>query len=367
MFKKCLLSLALIGLAVSVAQAQTSTNTSTQDGKVTNNRMDSYLMFMPYYLFADSDRSIKLPATGEQTDVDAGSGFMFGYGQQIKGNWFWEAQAFAGMIESGVGGATDFYQYGLGIDLAYRFARGSAVSPFVLAGLGGVYDDVVPDDDDSFNLFGNLGVGVISAPITDSGLRLRADARYIYSMFDNANSDGMGDIRLAVGLVVPLSQRVVEHTVVKTETVPVVDSDGDGVPDRNDDCPNTLPGALVDSHGCAQIDQNIQLEGVKFQFDKSTLTANAKVILRSVVKALEGQPGMRVKIAGHTDSIASNEYNQRLSERRARSVKQFLVGHGISPARLTTVGYGETRPIATNETAAGRQKNRRVVFHILKK
>lgn len=367
MLKKCLLSLVMIGFAVSVAQAQTSTNTSTQDGTVINNRMDSYLMFMPYYLFADSDRSVVLPATGKPTDVDTGTGFVLGYGQQIKGSWFWETQAFAGLIDTSTGGVTDFYQYGLGLDLLYRFARDAAVSPFVLAGLGGVYDDVVPDDDDSFSLFGNLGVGVMSGPIADSGLRLRADARYIYSMFDNANSDGMGDIRLAVGLVAPLGQRVVEHTVVKTKTVPVVDSDGDGVPDRNDDCPNTLPGALVDSHGCAQMDQNIQLEGVKFQYDKATLTANAQVILRSVVKALEGQPSMHVQIAGHTDSIASNAYNQALSERRAHSVKRFLVNHGISPTRLTTVGYGETRPIATNETAAGRQKNRRVVFHIVNK
>lgn len=365
MLKQCLLSLVLIGCAVSAAQAQTSTDTNTQSREVINNRMASYLFFMPYYLFADSDRSGTLPATGQPTDVDAGTGFAFGYGQHIRDGWYWEGQAFAGLIDSGVDGATDFYQYGLGLDLMYRFARDATVSPFVLGGLGGVYEDVVPDDADGLNLYANVGFGAMSEPLTNGGLRLRAEARYIYDRFDNGPNDGMGDVRLGVGLITPLGERVVKQTIVKTKTVPLVDSDGDGVPDRNDDCPNTLSGALVDDHGCAQMDQDIQLEGVKFQYDKASLTANAQVILRSVVKALKGQPGMDVKIAGHTDSNGSNAYNQGLSERRADSVKRFLVGHGISPARLTTIGYGETRPIATNETAAGRQKNRRVVFHIL--
>src|SRR5699024_6709720 len=195
-------------------------------------------------------------------------------------------------------------------------------------------------------------------------LRMRAEARYIYDDYNNAEHSGMGDVRLAVGLVAPLGPRVVERTVVKTKEVPLVDSDGDGVPDQNDDCPNTLPGSLVDSRGCAKENQNITMEGVKFEYDKATLTANAEIILQNAVKALKGQPNMRVQIAGHTDSIGSNAYNQDLSDRRARSVKRFLVSHGIDSSRLTTIGYGETRPIATNKTAAGRQKNRRVVFHI---
>lgn len=358
MLRKCLAALFLISLAVSTVQAQTSTNAANADQKILNNGMDSYITVMPYYLMADEDRG---------AHVDAGTGFVFGYGQRIDGGLFWETQAFAGLVDSGIGGATDYYQYGLGLDLMYRFARDAVLSPFVLAGFGGIYNDVVPDENDGLDLFANLGVGVMSAPITDAGLRLRAGARYIYDMFETQQQEGMSDIRLGVGVVVPLGQRVIERTTIKQVAATVVDSDGDGVPDRQDDCPNTLPGSLVDSNGCAQADQAIELQGVKFEYDQATLTANAQVILRNAVKALKGQPGMHVEIAGHTDSVASQAYNLELSQRRAESVKRFLVAHGISPARLTTVGYGETRPIATNATAAGRQKNRRVVFHILDK
>lgn len=358
MLRKLIYGLALIGFAVTAAQAQTSATEADSDTQVVKTGMESYLTVMPYYLMADEDRG---------PEVDAGTGFMFGYGRQIDGGFFWEGQAFAGLIDSGIDGASDFYQYGLGLDIMYRFARDAAISPFVLAGLGGIYNDVVPDDDDGTSLFGNIGLGAMTGPITDGGLRLRAEARYIYDRFETADNEGMSDVRIALGLVAPLGQHVVERTVVKTVTdeAPLIDSDGDGVPDNSDDCPNTLPGSLVDSRGCAQDNQTVELEGVKFEYDKATLTANAEVILRNAVKALKGQPSMRVEIAGHTDSIASQSYNLDLSQRRADSVKRFLAEHGIDPSRMTTVGYGETRPIATNETPEGRQKNRRVELHIL--
>lgn len=362
MLKRLILGLTLFGLAVTAVQAQNDSGDMTggmsQDGKVIQTDISSYLTIMPYYLFADEDRG---------AEVDSGTGFMFGYGRQIQGGFFWEAQAFAGLIETGDGQGADFYQYGLGLDLVYRFLHKASISPFVLAGLGGIYNDVVPNEDDSASFFANVGLGVMADPFSKGGLRLRAGARYIYDRFENDVSQGMSDIRLAVGVVAPLGQRVVQRVKTVTKQVPLVDSDGDGVPDRNDDCPNTLPGALVDSHGCAEEDQNITLQGVKFEFDKATLTANAQVILRDVVEALKGQPSMRVQIAGHTDAIGTNAYNEDLSRRRAASVQQFLVEHGIDPDRLTTIGYGETRPIATNATPQGRQKNRRVVFHILSK
>src|SRR5699024_6687488 len=119
--RKLIYGLALIGFAVTAAQAQTSATEADSDTQVVKTGMESYLTVMPYYLMADEDRG---------PEVDAGTGFMFGYGRQIDGGFFWEGQAFAGLIDSGVSGASDFYQYGLGLDLMYRFARDAAISPF---------------------------------------------------------------------------------------------------------------------------------------------------------------------------------------------------------------------------------------------
>jgi len=105
----------------------------------------------------------------------------------------------------------------------------------------------------------------------------------------------------------------------------------------------------------------IRLAGsVLFDFDSDRIRPDAERTLREVVAVLKELSGRPVRIEGHTDSIASEVYNQRLSERRAASVLEWLVAHGIDRARLRAVGFGETRPVADNGTAEGRQKNRRV-------
>jgi len=163
-----------------------------------------------------------------------------------------------------------------------------------------------------------------------------------------------------------------------------LDSDGDGVPDYLDECPNTPPGAKVlpngcalvgdcrkprpgeqvDANGCA-VDKNFILKGVKFEFDSDRLTAEAKRILMDVAKTLLAYPNVSVEVEGHTDNIGSDSYNLGLSERRSISVKKFLSEQGVPAARMTPVGYGETRPIDTNETDAGRENNRRVELKVM--
>ena len=161
------------------------------------------------------------------------------------------------------------------------------------------------------------------------------------------------------------------------------DSDGDGIPDERDDCPRTPPGAVVlptgcalkgdcrpprsgeqaDRNGCA-LDQKFVLRGVKFEFNSDVLTVEAREILNQVADTLRAYPNVYVEVEGHTDWIGTDAYNQGLSERRARSVKAYLIGHGIHPARMTAVGYGESRPIDTNETDQGRENNRRVELKV---
>jgi OOP family OmpA-OmpF porin len=133
-----------------------------------------------------------------------------------------------------------------------------------------------------------------------------------------------------------------------------MDSDGDGVYDDKDKCPGTPAGAEVDERGCWVI------RTVMFDFDKYNIKEEFYPRLNKVVEVLEKNPALKIEIEGHTDSMGRAKYNQALSERRAQAVKDYLVNKGISSDRLMPVGYGLTRPIASNDTDEGRAKNRRV-------
>jgi len=133
------------------------------------------------------------------------------------------------------------------------------------------------------------------------------------------------------------------------------DSDGDGVVDHLDQCPDTPEGATVNSVGCWAFEGT-----VLFGFDRSDIRSEAYPLLDEVVSILERNPGMEVEIQGHTDSIGDAAYNQGLSEKRAKAIMDYLASHGIASYRLSAKGYGETLPIASNETEEGRAQNRRV-------
>lgn len=109
----------------------------------------------------------------------------------------------------------------------------------------------------------------------------------------------------------------------------------------------------------------IVLEGVTFAFDSDRITADERGTLNEAVEILRRNPDLRVEIAGHTDSVGSAEYNQGLSERRARSVVEFLVNSGVDRGRMRARGYGQAEPIADNATDAGRAQNRRVELRVL--
>ncbi len=148
-------------------------------------------------------------------------------------------------------------------------------------------------------------------------------------------------------------------TRVDTEGCPL-DSDGDGVPDYKDECPATPAGQTVNDKGCHII---FRLEGVTFEFNSARLTREAEVELDMAVEMLK-QNDIRVRVEGHTDSVGSDAYNQKLATRRAKAVVDYLVANGISAGRLNPIGYGESAPIASNDTEAGRARNRRVDFVI---
>ncbi|UYG01448.1 MULTISPECIES: OmpA family protein [unclassified Halomonas] len=136
-----------------------------------------------------------------------------------------------------------------------------------------------------------------------------------------------------------------------------LDSDNDGVPDYRDQCPNTPAGVEVNALGC---EESVVLQNVNFEFDSARLTPGAQQVLNGVAERLVNNQGVRVSIAGHTDSVGSDQYNMQLSQERAESVARYLNQRGVPASDMRAVGYGEERPIATNDTDAGRAQNRRV-------
>ncbi len=116
-----------------------------------------------------------------------------------------------------------------------------------------------------------------------------------------------------------------------------------------------------------EIGKKIILRNIFFDFDKYSLRPESQAELQRLIQLLTEMPKLKIEISGHTDSYGSAEYNQKLSENRAKSVVDYLVKHGISESRLTFKGYGLTQPIATNTTDEGRQLNRRTEFKILAK
>ena len=142
------------------------------------------------------------------------------------------------------------------------------------------------------------------------------------------------------------------------------DSDGDGVNDSADKCPDTPAGMLVGADGCLILfvegKRNVVLEGVTFVVNRAELTIDAKKILDLVAQSLNAIPEVTVEVQGHASSDGSDAANMRLSERRAASVRTYLISKGVAANRLTSKGYGETVPVADNATEEGRKMNRRV-------
>ncbi len=319
---------------------------------------DSDLSLMGSYLVPDDDR----------TD-EYGTAVRVSYGKRLGKHWWLEPTLFSGVFETGKDVTIDYYHQGAGVDFAYRFSsKPDSFTPFGLAGLGVSRNDVSNNSATELGGYGNLGVGFLTSPFAESGLRFRAEVRYLYDSFD----DGFSDFHLSAGITLPIGatrREVIERVeyIEKEKVIGLADSDKDGVVDGVDQCPNTLEGLQVNAVGCVETDktQSVVLSGVTFEFNSNRLTANAKDILLKTADALKGQEDLRVELAGHTDSQGSAEYNQQLSQKRADAVRNHLIDLGIAPGRLVATGYGEDKPIQSNETPEGRERNRRVEFNVL--
>ena len=151
---------------------------------------------------------------------------------------------------------------------------------------------------------------------------------------------------------------------------PWPDSDGDGVLDKDDTCPEVA--GTVANAGCPEVTEEVQKQlndyarTILFDTGKSSIKAESTSVMVDIITILKEYPNSKFTVEGHTDSVGSEKLNQSLSESRALSVKEFLVDKGIEEFRLSAVGYGESKPMATNNTRAGRAQNRRVEINLVK-
>ena len=156
----------------------------------------------------------------------------------------------------------------------------------------------------------------------------------------------------------------------ENEGCPWPDKDGDGVLDKDDSCPDVA--GTVANKGCPEVTEQHKQElnkyagTILFNTGKATIKPQAEDTLQAIIVILDLYPTTNFSIEGYTDSQGSSGFNQKLSEERANAVKDYLVTNGIKSSRLSAVGYGEERPIASNKTRAGRAKNRRVEINLKK-
>jgi OOP family OmpA-OmpF porin len=343
-----------LGVTLAVATATAGTADPPAD----------YIAILPGYVFPD--RSLGTEGQGFTMSVL--------YGRPLSSHLIMEFNVAGSIFETGTRAGTDYYQRSTSASLVYAFANSpdAALTPFLVGGIGAAYDDLFPNSRDGFSFLANAGAGVVTRPLLGDRLRLRFEARYVF----DSKEGGHSEPQVSLGLQIPLGRPArVEYRAVKEVEVrevvrevprPWVDSDGDGVDDQHDLCPGTPPGMRVDAHGCAIADQTVELHGVTFEFNKARLTPNAETVLDVVAKAFLGQPGLKVEIGGYTDSIGSVAANLLLSQRRAESVRNYLIHRGARPEQLTARGYGKSRLLIDPETNdQDRERNRRVELRVV--
>lgn len=329
-----------------------------------------------------------------EKNLDGDFGYGLAIGKFLTEKWSLDLEGNVGVLD--YPGEGHVSHTGIGLMGRYHFGGYETLKPYVGVGLGMIDHngwEGIGNKVDSSDWMLNLGLG-LRKKLTNR-LGLQAEVQYRLDTDDyTGTSSSYDDFLFVMGMNIALgaSQEVVEEEAELVEPAPQLDSDKDGVSDANDDCPNTPMGARVDSRGCqivadgdgdndgvkdsmdacpnskpgAVVDNRgcdvqvvIELQGVHFDYDKSTLRPESIRILDAAVRTLGEHGSILIEVAGYTDSRGSESYNQRLSQNRARVVYDYLVSRGVSADRMSWRGYGESNPVATNETEEGRAKNRR--------
>jgi OOP family OmpA-OmpF porin len=228
------------------------------------------------------------------------------------------------------------------------------------------------------NLAAKLGLGLQGT--FDKRIAVRAEVAYRADFDDQSyTAEGgihqqeesyFGDVLASIGVVIPLGPKAEAAAPPPPPAAPScadLDDDGDGVNNCDDKCPGSQAGQTIGPDGCP-VQVSIDLKGVNFDFDKSTLRPDAVAILSEAAEILKRYPDLRVEVAGHTDLCGADAYNQSLSQRRSQAVYDYLTSNGVDASRLVgPVGYGESRPLEpTAQTLPGckSERNRRTELNV---
>jgi outer membrane protein OmpA-like peptidoglycan-associated protein len=318
-------------------------------------------------------------------EVDDGWGFVFSVGYMFDEHWALEVLAsspFSHDITIKGAGEAETDLLPPTVSALYYFNPGGRARPYLGAGIN--FTEFFNEDPDELHLGGSVG------PAAAAGLDFMftrhwfatLDLRWIY-VDTEVKADGSqkdyGHLQLnpllasvMVGYRFGGRRQQLEAPAPAAAPAPVAaaapvvaaapekcaDGDGDGVCDADDKCPNTPAGDKVDKFGCSLVSRLT----VYFDFDSAELRPESITELERVVRFMNDIPSSTALVEGHTDSIGTEQYNLALSDRRAKAVYDYLTSRGVDPARLRSVGLGEANPVASNETAEGRQLNRRVML-----
>lgn len=379
----------ITGSAWSQEEASNSSGESAPAGKSASTAIANrfYVSPMASYVLADTNRG-----------TDNGLGGTITFGKLFQDRFGFELETHYSAYDAENGGGSAKLLSGGVRGLLFPVEKGNA---FVVGGLGyGRFKDHPGDDPDYDTILWSMGGGYLFGPfdVLVPDISIRTELLFRSDMHDGdrtseTNNNALNEFVASVGLLIPIGAGPVPPPpppeAAPVEVVPVaepIDSDGDGVTDDLDKCPDTPAGTAVDADGCplpapkpecktpepgqpitlegCAAGDKIVLRGVNFEFNRDVLTVNARTILDSVSDAMNSATNVRVEVGGHTDAKGTDEYNQALSERRAASVVAYLTRKGIAADRMQSKGYGEAEPIADNETDEGRELNRRVELKI---
>ncbi|HEV3250536.1 MAG TPA: OmpA family protein [Puia sp.] len=263
-----------------------------------------------------------------------------------------------------------FHHQLFGATLGIWLTRSNSVKP-ILAKKDSDNDGVPDDEDMCPFLPGTIERHGCPAPDTDhdgidddhdSCKTVPGVARYHGCPVPDTDGDGIDDEHDSCRTVPGLA---------RYNGCPIPDRDGDGVNDEEDKCPDQ-PGSK-ENNGCPIIPKEIPVKikyestSVKFKSSSNKLTNDSRQSLNDIASLMQGNPQLHLTISGYTDSTGRPAHNLSLSRQRAEVVKSYLVGKGIPADRITTIGYGQLRPVADNNTEEGKALNRRVEFNMEEK